>query len=636
MPIDFDAIAAAFAAPLDHELRQLQPIFKRLGDVFDDALKDVEERERRMRAYPLLDWHGDALTMTLAPGQLGALALPVTHTGTLGARMLGTVTDAGRAFSAGVGWVATSVEQELIIPRTLQIPAQALDAILASLLRFRTPTAAMFDPRQRSISDLFGELGLAFRAIAADRDAVHTFAHGAVELRGALTRLAGPDDPGAPTLPLSERLQSVGGWILTAVLVLPLGAEAIFARLAPRVSAIKLDLLHTFARFEASGDRFRAAAVDLIADGVSAGAGAERFVQAAGAILPLYTAFAARFTEFWADQVLAGIRGYLTAVSDWVRHYTRWMEIIQLVFDTIMDIDLVPLMVVFLGVPSSLMSLVPGAPRFTLGDLIDTEAEIVTSGPARLALRLWLAGLGGLAGQVPFVGASLANRISGLSDALDIALHPTAVPAETQLPPVAPSFPDIGETLFGGGRAAALGGALRDFGDAARGFIGGTLRTAATTAAGIGEVGAGMARGATSIDIAQRFTAIAGQARATATASVAGPLAEVQSERDRREPSAIVDSFEAAVASGGIGVAAAAVPAYIAEVRRYWEQRQPPTSPHILARHSQIQRVRLPRMIIHAGGRAPNGALADEIALRFRVAVGEAYDTGLVRLGALS
>jgi hypothetical protein len=634
MPIDFDAIAAAFSAPLDHELRQLQPIFKRLGDVFDDGLKDVEERARKMRAYPLLDFHGDALTVTLAGAQLGLMALPTGPQSTLGARMLGTVTGAADRFVAGLGWISTAVSQELIIPRTVEIPAQALDAILASLERFRTPTAAMFDPRQRTVSDLFGELGLAFRALGDDRDKVKRFADGVWAMRFANLIINPPDSAASGAeVPLPERLRALGSLILDAMLVLPLVSELVLVGLAPVVETIKLGLLQRFAELEAQGDRFRAAAVDVVVRGVYAGASAERFVQAAGAIFPTYVTFATRFTELWAGQVLAGVQDYLTAVSTWVRNYTDWMATIQSVLDGLMDINLTPFLLVAIGVPPAVLAILPDPPSFTLGDLIDLDVAIATSRPARWALRQWLGLVAGAAGEVPFVGDSLADRVHALSEALDILLTPTATPPEARLPSIAP-FPDIGAALFGGGRDAALGAALLQFGEAARSLISGTLRTAATAVADLGAVGADTARRAASIDTSGRFAEIARRAHDQAAGAFARPLGEVQSELDGQGPDVLANTFESAVADGGILAAAAGVPLYVAEVRRYWEQRQPPTSPHILARHRRIERVRMPRMVIHVADRTPDSALADEIALRVHAAAGDAYDAGLARLGA--
>jgi hypothetical protein len=633
MPIDFDAVAAAFSGPLDHELHQLRLIFTRMGDFFDDALKDVEKRERKMHAYPLLDWRGDALTVTLDSSQLGMLALPATPQGTLGARMLDTVTGAAHSFVAGIGWISTAVMQELIIPRTVQIVPQALDAILASLERFPSPSVGMFDPRQRTLSDLFGELGVGFRALAASREAVKRFRDGVEAVQFANVVINPPDASPAAEVPLPERLQVLGGQILDALLILPLVSGLILAELTPAVDAAKLALLQGFAEVEAKGERFRAAAADLILQGVHAGGDAARFVEAAAGILPTYVAFASGFIVLWADQLLTGVRNYLTAVSDWVRNYTRWMAAIVSALDGLMDINLTPFILTVLGAPGFLLKLLPDPPDFTLGQLISTGTDVLTSSPTRWALRQWLGSVALVARTAPFIGDWLARRIDALAEALDILLTPTQTPPEAQLPSMAP-FPNIGEGLFGGGRAEAIGNALIEFGEAVRSLVAGTLRTAATAAANLGEVGAEMARRAASIDAPGQFAAVARRAHDQADAAFAGPLAEVRSEMDRQGRDALVDPFEAAVAGGGIQAAAAAIPTYVQEVRRYWEQRQPPTSPHILARHRRIERVRVPRMVIHAGQRSPNAALADEVALRFRAAVGEAYDNGLVRLGA--
>ncbi|HUO69803.1 MAG TPA: hypothetical protein VMU39_03420, partial [Solirubrobacteraceae bacterium] len=65
-------------------------------------------------------------------------------------------------------------------------------------------------------------------------------------------------------------------------------------------------------------------------------------------------------------------------------------------------------------------------------------------------------------------------------------------------------------------------------------------------------------------------------------------------------------------------------------VRRYWDDRAPTaTSPHILARHGHVERVRVPRLTIRAPGRRADADSAAAIAARWRTAVGQAYLTGL-------
>ncbi|MGH9277039.1 MAG: hypothetical protein ACRD12_02870, partial [Acidimicrobiales bacterium] len=107
-----------------------------------------------------------------------------------------------------------------------------------------------------------------------------------------------------------------------------------------------------------------------------------------------------------------------------------------------------------------------------------------------------------------------------------------------------------------------------------------------------------------------------------------------------RPPDPLARAFEEAASSTGIVTAAAAVPAYVGQMRRFWATRtavEPrPTSAHILARHGRLAMVRVPRMSVHTGGRAPDADLAAMTAARFRASVGTAYRDGRARLATLA
>jgi len=86
------------------------------------------------------------------------------------------------------------------------------------------------------------------------------------------------------------------------------------------------------------------------------------------------------------------------------------------------------------------------------------------------------------------------------------------------------------------------------------------------------------------------------------------------------------------VTSGGFALVGGVVPAYVAEMRRFWATKRPPvpppTSPHILARHGRLGGVRVPRITVRASGCAADRQLAALVAARFHDAVGEAYVGG--------
>src|SRR5207245_1064354 len=121
---------------------------------------------------------------------------------------------------------------------------------------------------------------------------------------------------------------------------------------------------------------------------------------------------------------------------------------------------------------------------------------------------------------------------------------------------------------------------------------------------------------------------------------VFGPEAErVQAQIGAHRPDELALAFEAAVTDGGFRLVGKAIPAYVGEMRRFWERQRPPaerpTSPHILARHGRLGAVRVPRMTVRAPGRTPDAGLARDVAARFHDAVGNAYVDGRRQLEQL-
>jgi len=104
----------------------------------------------------------------------------------------------------------------------------------------------------------------------------------------------------------------------------------------------------------------------------------------------------------------------------------------------------------------------------------------------------------------------------------------------------------------------------------------------------------------------------------------------------------VAQEFEKRVARGGFYIVGAAIPLYIAEMQRYWQEQvkqspkatpgKLPTSPHKVAGRQKLGLVRVPRIIIQARDRALDGSLTSEIVTRFQKAIVDAYQTGDAQL----
>jgi hypothetical protein len=224
-------------------------------------------------------------------------------------------------------------------------------------------------------------------------------------------------------------------------------------------------------------------------------------------------------------------------------------------------------------------------------------------------------------------------RVDALAKAFDIVLTPTPPPPPDVMPtlPLA-GFPDVYDAVFGGGRAGALIGSVDTFGVEVRGGIRTALGGAARMFGDLGTTFAAEADRAASMGSVARMRELASDSAVLAE-RVFGPEADrLRADAEARQPDALALAFEQAVTSGGFALVGGAIPAYVGEMRRFWETKRAPvprpTSPHILARHGRLGGVRVPRMTVRANRRQPDRQLAAIVAGRLHDAVGEAYVGG--------
>src|SRR6266540_1213618 len=587
-------------------MRPLEPLFERLEEAVKKIAEDAEKAERATRAYPILRYYGDALTVRVVPLEGIALLDSAPPLGFVQGLQTG-----GREFLAGIGWTRTAITQELALPRIAGVTADALQAIVDSIDRFATPTPGMFDPRERRLSDLFGQLVLAYNSLLGPE---------------ARKQLVGVARGAAGMMTLYELALT----FLDLVLLLPVLGDVLAVLLHDGSLAAKRKILTELSRVEADVVGMRTAAMEGLIAGASLGGLAQAWLGAARAVILADLVILTTAAPALLDGLLTGLRRFAEGVTAWGKWVTDLVETIRALYVAIMGFDLFGFALRQV-LPSWIVSRLPGIPEVTVDDIVGLLIGEATS-KVRGALNTFFDAALLVLWVLP--GDYYYNKVKDIAKVVNIVLTPTAFTLPPDVMPKGPlaPFPDIGEAFFGGGRGAALVSTIDRFGAELGGSVTASLGGAETMLADLGTTFADAADRAVVLGSPVQMRAFALDA-AEMSERVFGPEADrVREQAASRRPDLLAEAFETAVTSGGFALVGAAIPAYVGEMRRFWEQKRPPlerpTSPHILARHGRLGAVRIPRMTVRAPGRTPDRALATVVAERFHSAVDDAYLQG--------
>lgn len=636
MPIDFAAVAARFGEQLANQTHPLPLLFDRLEDAVKKLVEQSERAERVTRAYPIFRYRDGALAVHVDP--LGAALLP-SATAPLG--FVDGLRSGGRRFLAELGWSGTAVRQELALPRLLGVAADAVKDVVASIDRFRKPEAAMFDDRQRRLSDIFGLLVLGYNSLlgADAREQLLGAARGSAGLLREAQSLAPPSAPSAPSGKsavdsLVDSLDGVGEQLLAAVVLLPVLGETIAVLVHDGALAAKRAILAQLVQVESEVHALRAAAIDGLLGAIDFGQLAADWLFAARLVVLSDIAIVTVVLPSVVQSFLSGLRAFAEGVSAWGSWLADLMEKIRSVVDAFMKIDLVGLVLRAL-LPDWLVKRLP-VPHITIDQLV---SFLLGLGEAWVkgALDVFFDGALRLINTIdhlPWVDVSnFYWRVDALAKAFDIVLTPTPPPPPDVMPttPLA-GFPDVYDAFFGGGRDGALVASIDALGVEVRGGLRSALGGSATMFADLGTTFAAEADRAASMGSVARMRGLAADA-AVLSERVFGPEADrLRAGAESQRPDPLATAFEQAVTSGGFALVGGAIPAYVGEMRRFWATRRPPvdrpTSPHILARHGRLGGVRVPSMTVRASGRTADRQLAALVAARMHDSIGEAYVTG--------
>jgi hypothetical protein len=632
VPIDFAAIAAQFHDPLVAQTKPLEPLFERLEEAVKKIAEDAEKADRASRAYPILRYYGDALSVRVVPLEGIALLDAPPPLGFVEGLRTG-----GREFLAGIGWTRTAVTQELAVTRIAGVTVDALQAIVDSIDRFATPTPAMFDPRERRLSDVFGLLVLAYNSLLGPdaRKQLVGAATGAMGLYEEYKKAFPDSEPPSTVGPIDRMVVTLDGLaptLLDVVLLLPVLGGVLAVGVHDGSLAAKRRILTELSRVEADVVAMRTAAMEGVIAGAGLGGLAQAWLGAARAVIAADLIILTGAAPALLDGLLTGVRRFAEGVSAWGRWLTDLAEAIRVHYQAIMNFDLFGFVLRQI-LPSWLVDHLPGIPTVTVDDIVGLLIGQATSRIRDTLNTFFDAALFAL-WALPWDTDYYAQKLRDLRTVVNLVLTPTAFTLPPDVLPKGPiaGFPDIGEAFFGGGRGEALVASIDRLGTDLRGGVSDSLAGAETMLTALGGTFAAEADRAVVLGSPVQMHAFALDA-AELSERVFGPEADrVREQAASRRPDVLAAAFESAVTSGGFALVGSAIPAYVGEMRRFWEQKRPPvdrpTSPHILARHGRLGAVRIPRMTMRAPGRAPDHALATAVAERFHSAVDDAYLEG--------
>ncbi|MGE3621650.1 MAG: hypothetical protein AB7L84_14425, partial [Acidimicrobiia bacterium] len=618
MPIDFAAVATLFSGQLAAQAAPMRRTFTDLARTLRALQRQIDQAERASRVLPLVNFRDGALAVRVARATApGAQAPP------------GVVDDAGRgatAFVQGIGWVATAVHQELLLPNLGAVAAEVAGRIETATDRVLALQPSLFDigRRDHTMFELpaLGALGL---QVASEAGVLKP---GSVST--APPSPGGPPATGTPgALPLPN-LDEVADLLAGVTSALVLGLPAMTTFVAGRVTILSL------AARIAVVDRLTEAEVALlglrnrVSEAVMEAAGpaaiAERWFGHIDAVVRVDLVVITTWLPIAAGEYLQGVRVVVDSINDSTRTVVDVLDVVIGIIESITSINLLA--------PVNPVLATAGLPpvSLTIGDLIDAATTAIARQRAldaataleALAVASW-----------PF--SQRDHRIwHGLAQMFAIlAAHDIHTISQAPIPATITAFPDLVSRLFPPAFDAAVAGWARGTADGVRiavagaisetAGLAGSLDTAVRSVADEARRGLGGLEPATAMVAAARF----------ADAALGDEERRQRREAAARAEGADADPFLHLFATAGFQVVGGLVPAYVDGLQRFLRRRAlrpTPTSPHILARHGRLVGVRTARITLRAEGQATGAATATATATRLREAVGDLYLTGRRRL----
>ncbi len=568
--IDFAKIAATFRESIDAQNQPIKDAFESLGKWLSKRMDQTNDLERSSRAFPVIRFYNDAITVWINSTQHGVLGTPEPP------RTLGeTFSAAGRAFMQGLGRIGQAIKEDLILPQFFGTVAAALDIVLASIEHFAKPSPELFDTGvRRRASDLFGEIGL---LISASARSLHQITDLGMNI--AIARLvisiafepAEKTEEGQSSLP--ALLDNVTHYLVGAILLLPLLPELWDVIVRSASLSFKISLLTTFEKYEQQIFDFRRDVLDFffvtLFKDIRNWLG---FIIIIQFLTYLYLDFYGSFIRVYTVELLSNIRRVLKDLSDFLAPIIKWAERIRELLDGYLLPILISLLSPALGTLDALLSLAPELPP---------EARV----------------------------------------------------------PRLPPFPNVAETFLGSSETA-IRQSFDDLRDEAQWRVRNLFDSGIAAVSDIGQAFEKAAGQAAREEIPTRFQSTMDQSEQLAAAVFGPQRSEAQPEVTTPTAELVAHDFERLLAQGGFYIIGAAIPLYVAEMQRYWQEQKAhantademPTSQHITVRRQRLGLIRVPRVVIRVHERDLDNLQASEIATRFQKAVVGTYQSGLDQL----
>lgn len=664
MPIDFAAIAARFAVAFAAQLKNATTAQKGLEKALDRRRAAARLVNEATRQFPIVRFYDGAVTMKLPPSQRGLLTFdtpPRSVAEGLAAGGLSFLTGLGRATEP-----FRDNSQETVIARFLSGANEALAGVEASLRRFTVPTKEMFNPDQRTASDLFGLAALAFRALSEASGKSGEIKRLTAQIRGTMHVLGmHPADELAPpaeepatvaTRSMAETMDALAYEALAGIVIIGSLPKLVENLLTGLVLGLKSTMLDELANLERQVLDLRGDLFEAVFGGLTrlADRGAH-LVGGAHQVIAMNVAFQLKFFRAFGTELAVGVRDFIHGLTEFLGDVVSLLRWLPSVLQAVTRFELTDLWSSKVGwITGNVMSI-------SLDNLLNDEGTAV-NWVLRGKLNLLLDGSEKVLRKVRksppvrwIVGDKIKYGLRQIARArwLVRELFTGGGPGDTvpTLPEAAPlrfhsDFPDLGETVFG---AATRTGLTADIDRVERALRTGVGTALGRAGRGFDDLAAEFTKDATlsaTVD-GRRLARVAGQSDLLAD-TVFGPevTGERQALRDRPEE-AVARALESWLADGGFLTVGEVIPGYVKEMATHWRAtltegteltaELTPTSPRILRKRATLGKVAVPRLTLHAGaGQALDERFADAVADQFAGAVRGAYETGRRKLADLA
>ncbi|MCC7164263.1 MAG: hypothetical protein IT331_17340 [Anaerolineae bacterium] len=613
MPIDFETILAPFRTAFMLQRRTINEMFEKVAKWLTKRLRETQERERATSSMQRFSFTGAAMEIWIDESQHGKLlSAESAPPEEFWAKMAAPFVNFWKNFT---GSIKAMVKSEWVLPDVLATIAKFIETVLASIDRFKEPTPDLFDLKKgKQFWDIIGELFLFARLISTEATVkqVQRFSAGGIEMLGVARKHFPPKPPEAAdeaTGPSDSTKTLVG-----VALALPLVAQMLKQTARTASLMIRLQVLDKLSEVQKQAFDLRRDVLDLFyVDAMAMGRSLFGWVMEMGALTMWGLELGIRFLraygaeiETWITTLGTQLKTFADALMKFLRAMGDWLE-------TFLSVDIGE------HKTHGIMSLKIG--DFDNPTKLKKVINVINLVLSDMVLT-WLAG-----------GEDKLKRTRAVLQALRKPTTPMTevAPLDTS---TLPGFPNIYDSFFGTG-AVGLRTALTSTRDSLKTNMDTVLDTGATKFLEIGETFDKAGSAAARMGSAKRYEAVVTDAERLAKMAFGGDEMRqaLQGKND-----ALTRAFENWLAASGFKMVAQALPIYIERMIDFWQAEaakkpeERPTSPHILAKRAQVNRVKVPRIVLNVNeDRDLDKGLAAEVAALFQGAVGQAFRTALTQ-----